>query len=166
MTAMNNPFEAYRQNQYQTATQGELLLMLYRGALDKMEKAKEAIDDNDILNSHQHLIRTQKIVLELMSSVDLENGGKMAQNLFNIYEYMHRRLVRANVKKDREIVEEVEGQVRSLLEAWENALSGEDSAGAGAQAGSNAGAGAQAGSNAGANPYAGSGETSSISFKG
>ena len=157
MTAMNNPYEAYRQNQYQTATQGELLLMLCRGALDFMAKAKETIDNRDIVNSHHNLKRVQKIILELMVSVDRENGGQAAENLISLYEYMYHRLVKANVKKDKEIVEEVERLFRPIKEAWEEALN------TGSAAAPSAGGATSGGAN---NPYAADQETSSISFKG
>jgi len=127
MTAMHNPYQAYRKNQVETATREELLLMLYRGALGFLDKAKKAIGEQDISGSHHNLIRSQKIIAELMSSVDLENGGEVARNLFNLYEYMHRQLVQANIDKDTAPVEEVENMLYSLLEAWQEALNtGED----------------------------------------
>lgn len=123
MSAMqNHPYQAYRRTQVETATREELLFMLYRGALNFLGKARSALEEEDIENSHYYLVRTQNILSELMSSVDLENGGQMAQNLFNLYEYMHRQLVDANLKKSTGPVDEVEKMLQSLLEAWRGAL--------------------------------------------
>ena len=124
--AMNNPYKAYKQNQVQTASQQELLLMLYRGALKFLDKAKAALEEKNIENSHHYLVRTQNIMAELMSSLNYERSedevSELVGGLYNVYGYMRRRLIQANVDKDTAPVEEVEKMFRALLQAWEESV--------------------------------------------
>jgi len=69
---------------------------------------------------HSDLVKTQGVITELMSTLDL-SVGEIATNLFRVYEYMHFRLVEANVKKDAEPVREVLVLLRELLPAWQEA---------------------------------------------
>jgi flagellar biosynthetic protein FliS len=65
-----------------------------------------------------------EIILELMISVDT-SVGPVAQNLFDLYEFMHKHLVEANVKKDAAMVGDVIALLRELLQAWEQAIASE-----------------------------------------
>jgi flagellar secretion chaperone FliS len=116
-----NGYQAYRQTQAQTAAPGELVVMLYRGALRFVAAAAEAIDTRDIQTAHTNLIRAQAIISELNETLDLTRGGELASNLQAIYTYMSRRLIEANLRKDASAAREVEGLLRELLPAWEQA---------------------------------------------
>ena len=116
-----NGYQAYRQTQAQTAAPGELVVMLYRGAVRFVSSAIEAIDSRDIPAAHTNLVRTQAIITELSETLDMERGGEMATNLQAIYEYLNRRLIDANLRKDASIAREVQGLLRELLPAWEQA---------------------------------------------
>ncbi|MCD6363809.1 MAG: flagellar export chaperone FliS [Synergistetes bacterium] len=114
-------YEQYRQMQIQTAKPEQLLLMLYDGAINFLKKAKVAIEEKNIEEAHTSLIRAQDILAELMSSLNMD-VGEIALNLFRLYEYMHYRLVEANVRKDIEPIDEVLGLFQGLKEAWEEAI--------------------------------------------
>jgi flagellar protein FliS len=114
-----NGYQAYRQTQAQTAAPGELVVMLYRGAVRFVSSAIEAIESRDIQAAHTNLVRTQAIITELSQTLDLERGGDIAANLQAIYEYLNRRLIEANLRKDMSIAREVQGLLRELLSAWE-----------------------------------------------
>jgi flagellar protein FliS len=116
-----NGYQAYRQMQAQTAAPGELVVMLYRGAVRFVSSAIEAIDSRDIPAAHTNLVRTQAIITELSETLDMERGGEIARNLQAIYEYLNRRLIDANLRKDASIAREVQGLLRELLPAWEQA---------------------------------------------
>jgi len=116
-----NAYQVYRQTQAQTAAPGELVVMLYQGALRFVTSAIEAIEARDIAASHTSLIRAQAIVNELHESLDIERGGDMARNLASIYDFMQRRLVEANLRKDVTPAREVLGLLRELLPAWQAA---------------------------------------------
>jgi len=117
-----NAYQVYRQTQTQTAAPGELVLMLYRGAIRFLSSAIEAIDAKDTAEAHNKLVRTQDIVASLLGSLDHERGGDVARNLSALYDYMLRRLVEANVRKDARPAREVQGLLRELLPAWEAAV--------------------------------------------
>lgn len=117
-----NAYQTYRQTQTQTATPGELVLMLYRGAMRFVSRAIEAIEATDITAAHNSLVRAQDIIVELHATLDLERGGDVGRNLASIYEYLLRRLVEANLRKDAEPAREVLKLLRELLPAWEGAV--------------------------------------------
>jgi flagellar secretion chaperone FliS len=114
--------DQYKRCNIETATQEEILLMLYDGAIRFLVIAKKALADKDIEKYSNHLIKTQQIVLEFMNSLDIELGGETAQNLYNLYEYFHYRLVQANIKRDVTMVEEVLDHLRNLKKTWEEAI--------------------------------------------
>lgn len=111
----------YKRQQIESASPGELVLMLYDGAVEYLRRAEAVLDGEEpdwIEKFHNHLISAQNIVTELMVSLDLEKGGEVAQNLFRLYEYMHHRLVTANLEKDKEILQEICRLLGRLREAW------------------------------------------------
>lgn len=124
----NGYLNTYRSNAVLTASPGQLVLMLYDGALKAMAIAEQALrqpeDDTrriEVIN-HQ-LQKAQNIVAELQNGLNLEIGGECAQTLYRLYDYHLRRLFEANLKKDITIVQEIEGLVRSLRDAWCEMLS-------------------------------------------
>ena len=119
---MKNPAEIYRRTATETSSPGNLVVMLYRGAIRFIRQAAEAIERKDIPKAHTHLIRAQSIVLELRSALS-QDVGPIAQGLDSVYDYCLRRLMDANVAKDRKAALEVATLLESLLEAWESALS-------------------------------------------
>jgi flagellar protein FliS len=118
---MIQAYQQYQRTQTQTASPGELIVMMYKGALKFLAAARMGLEARDIDAANRNLLRAQEIVLELMISVDV-SVGPVARNLFDLYEFMHRHLVQANVRKDAAMVGEVEGLLRELLGAWEQAV--------------------------------------------
>ncbi len=123
--------QTYRANAVLTASPGQLVLMLYDGALSAMAIAHEAFGQPEantrrfeVIN-HQ-LQKAQNIILELQGGLNMEAGGEFAKTLYRLYDYHNRRLFEANVKKDIKILEEVEGLVRSLRDAWAEMLTKQD----------------------------------------
>lgn len=113
---------SYKRNQIETATPEEILIMLYEGAIRFLVLTKKAKEENDLEKFHVNIIRAQHIIREFMHSLDLEIGGEMAANLYNLYEYLHYRLVQANLKKEVEVVDEVLDHLRKLKTTWEEAI--------------------------------------------
>ena len=118
---MNAAYQTYRQTQAQTAAPGELIVMLYRGAIRFVVSGIEGIEAQNVETSHNHLVRAQAVINELLESIDVERGGEVAGNLWRIYEFMISRLVEANLRKDAAPAREVERLLRDLLPAWEEA---------------------------------------------
>jgi flagellar secretion chaperone FliS len=118
-----NPYaNTYKTQQIQTASQEQLLIMLYEGAIRFLNLAKAGHEEQNFEKFHNNIVKTQRIILEFMSTLDLDVGGDMAQNLFKLYEYLHYQLLQANLKKDVSMVEEVLMHLRELKETWEEAI--------------------------------------------
>jgi flagellar protein FliS len=116
-----NAYNTYRETQTQTADPGELVVMLYKGAARFLASAIEAIGAKNLETANNSFVRAQAIISELSDTLDLKQGGELAQNLFQIYEYMNFRLVDANLRKDAAPAREIETLLRDLLPAWEQA---------------------------------------------
>ena len=113
--------QAYQRTQTETASPGELVVMMYKGAIKFLGSARQNLELRDLEATNRHVLRAQEIILELMISVDV-NVGPVARNLFDLYEFMHRHLVQANIRKDGQMIGEVEQLLRELTPAWEQAV--------------------------------------------
>ncbi|MCM3618780.1 flagellar export chaperone FliS [Sutcliffiella horikoshii] len=118
--AMKNPYQAYQQNSVNTATPGELTLMLYNGSLKFMKLAKKAMEDKNIEMKNINLLKAQKIIQELM--VTLDTSQDVGKSMMTMYDYMNRRLIDANLKNDTAVVEEVEGLMMEFRDAWKQVI--------------------------------------------
>jgi flagellar protein FliS len=114
-------YQQYRQVQFQTASPGELVLMLYDGAIRFLNRAEAATAERDVQTAHQALLRVQAIIEELMGSVRQEDN-QIGPMLVSLYAYMHRRLMEANVRKDVARLREVRGLLERLRDAWREAV--------------------------------------------
>ena len=121
MLVLNRGYSQYLQTQVQTAAPGDLILLLYNGAIRFLNRARVAMDEQDIEVTHVNLIKAENIILELSHALDL-SVASVSANLSRVYDYMYRRLVEANINKDPQIVDEVAGLMRELLSAWEQAI--------------------------------------------
>jgi len=116
----NNAYRQYQQNAVNTASPQELTLMLYNGLVRFLKQAGQSIEEKDIPKAHNFIIRSQDILTEFMSTLDMQY--EVSNGLLALYDYMSRRLVEANVKKDKAIVDEVLGYAEELRDAWAQAM--------------------------------------------
>ena len=124
----------YRTNAVLTASPGQLVLMLYDGALKALGIAREAFaqppeEPKRIETINTQLIKAQAIIAELQNGLNLEAGGEFARTMHRLYDYHNRRLLEANLRKQAAPVVEVERLVRELREAWAQMLSQQPDAG-------------------------------------
>jgi flagellar protein FliS len=118
----NNPYAKYKNTQVETANQEKLVLMLYNGAIKFINRAQEGLDDNDYETVNKLLGKSQAIINELMATLDLERGGEIAENLYNLYDYMNRQLIQANIKKEIEPMIEVQELLKELRSTWQEVM--------------------------------------------
>ena len=111
----------YRQVRVNTASPGKLILMLYQGAIHALKKSVELIDKEDYEGKGACLIKAQDIVMELNMALDMQ-AGEVASSLQQLYLYIYRRLVKANMELDKEAIREAAGILERLYEAWEVAV--------------------------------------------
>lgn len=113
-------YNAYLRSKVMTATPAELTLMLYEGAIKFVNKAIMSIEKDDVMGAHNNLMKTQRIIEELRASLD--HKYPVAKEFDTVYEYILRRLVEANIKKDRDILEEVLEHLRTMRDTWKEVM--------------------------------------------
>ena len=106
-TQQQQRVDSYRLAHVETATPERLLVMLYDSALKYLNLAVPAILQKDLDAVHRNILKVEAIILELMSVLDMEVGGELARNLYELYDYIYRQLVQANLKQDADIIKEV-----------------------------------------------------------
>lgn len=116
----NNAYNVYKTNSVNYSSKDQLLLMLVDGAAKFAKIARQAIIDNDIKKSHENLVKTQDIFIELMATLDV-SAGDWAQNLFQVYGFINENLVKANLKKDVEILDSVIPIIDDVKDTWHEA---------------------------------------------
>lgn len=97
----------------------ELVSMLLDGVLKNLHQARGAIERGDIPLKGETLGKAIRILDNLRASLDFEKGGELADNLSALYDYMERRLLKANVDSDSAVIEEVAGLIGQIREAWQ-----------------------------------------------
>ena len=117
---MQNKLNAYRETHIKTASQGQIIIMLYDEAIRQLDKAVGLLKDGsrryDQVNSA--IIRAQDMVTELMVSLDFDKGGDIAQGLFSLYMFFNQHMMEANLKKDARMLGTVRGHLNELRGAW------------------------------------------------
>jgi len=98
----------------------QLIQMLLDGALGKLSVVKGLLKRNDTAKKGEIIGQAMSIVSGLRLSLDMEAGGDIAVNLDNLYEYIERRLLEANLKNDIDIIDEVVSLLREIKTAWES----------------------------------------------
>ncbi|MCS7208874.1 MAG: flagellar export chaperone FliS [Fimbriimonadales bacterium] len=114
-----NGYERYLETAVETASPARLIVMLYDGAIRFINEASQAMRQRDYETQNTKLQRAQKILAELISSLDFEKGGEIAENLLRLYTYMYNQLVEANISDRSELLEHVVCLLSELREAWD-----------------------------------------------
>ena len=119
---MNAYMNQYQQNQIDTASREQILIMLYDGAIRFTRQARQAMDSGDNKLKMEKISRAMAIVTEFSNTLDREVGGEMADNLDALYHFMIRELTSANLQNDPEKLEVVIGLLTDLRETWMQAI--------------------------------------------
>ena len=114
--AISNPYQQYQQNSIMSANPGQLTLMLYNGAIRFIKTAINSMGKKDISATNNALIRAQDIVRYLDET--LNHDYEIAEQFSLLYDYIYRRLIEANLKKDVSILNELEKMVEELRDTW------------------------------------------------
>ena len=113
-----NPYQKYQENRIEGSSQGEMIILLYEGCIRFMNEAIVFIEENKIQDAHNKIIKAQRIINELMVTLDFEAGGEIAQNLYNLYDFIMNELIKANIKKEKEGLYNSIEVMQELLDAW------------------------------------------------
>ncbi|MFC5469706.1 flagellar export chaperone FliS [Cohnella suwonensis] len=115
----STPYQKYQQSSVQTASPAQLILLLYDGAIRFIKQGVDSMENRNIEKTNENLIKAQKVVNELVASLDHQYS--IAQNLAKIYEYILHLLITANLKKDTAPAVEALNYLVELKEAWSQA---------------------------------------------
>ena len=120
---MNSPVRQYRELNVQTsvgsADPHQLIDMLFQGASDRIMQAEGCMEHHDVEGRANAINACIDILAGLQASLDHDKGGDIAANLESLYDYMQRRLFRANTDNDVAGLREVGDLVRTLRSAWQ-----------------------------------------------
>jgi flagellar secretion chaperone FliS len=116
-----NAYKTYKTNSINYASKEQLLLMLVDGASRFAKIGKQAILDKDIKKAHENIMKTENIFYELMASLDISKAGKWGKSLMSVYDFIVRRLIDANMKKDAKIMDEVIPLIENVKDTWNEA---------------------------------------------
>lgn len=113
-----NVSDIYKQNQVNSSSPKELVVMLYEGCIKFLRLAELGIEENrmDLVNTN--IIKAQNIIQELRVTLNTDAGGEVSEQLANLYDFFLEELIQANIHKDSEKIIYVREQMADLLEAW------------------------------------------------
>jgi len=111
---------AYRDNTIKTASPAELTLMLYDGAIKFCNIALAGFEKNDIGKVNTNIIKAEKIIVEFRATLDFKYP--VAKDFDRVYDYIYRRLVEANIKKDPEILNDALKYIREMRDTWKEVM--------------------------------------------
>ena len=115
-----NPYAKYTNNNVYTASQEELTLMLYEGALKFINQAIVALQNKELAKANDLIIRVEDIVQEFQLTLNRE--FEISKQFEVLYDYMYRRLIDANISKDIVALMEVRDYLREFRDMWKEAM--------------------------------------------
>lgn len=123
---MVNPYnkyiKQYQTNNITTATPEKLMIMLFDGAVQFLQKAKSAIEEKNLKERSANIEGARKIIRELMRTIDLENGNDVSKSLFRLYNKMAMKLIKANVSRNAQLIDEVIEDLTNVRWGFQKAI--------------------------------------------
>ncbi len=119
---MGNQYNKYKQTSVLSASREQILLMLYEGAMKFTKLAIQAIENKQIAERGQNIIRAFDIILELQATLDHKVGGELAGQLEQLYVFMMDQYTKANIKGDAEPLRANLKVLENLYEGWKGAI--------------------------------------------
>lgn len=116
----NQGYAAYANNKVMTASPAELTLMLYEGAIKFSNLALVGIEEKNIQKAHDNIMKVERIIEEFQATLD--HKYPVAKDFDEVYAYLMLRLREANLKKNREIMEEVLEHLRTMRDTWKEVM--------------------------------------------
>ena len=111
--ALPSAYAQYNNSKVLTASPAELTLMLYDGAIKFCNIAELSVEKNDIPRAHENIRKVQNIIGYLHSTLDMK---------YEVSKDLERRLLEANVKKDKEILEEINTHLHAIRDNWKEVM--------------------------------------------
>lgn len=112
-------YKAYTDNNVLMASPLQLVVALYRGALDAVEQARRCLATEDIMGRSKFVSKAVDILGELLGSLDHERGGEVSRRLAALYCYMQKRILEGHTRQADEPFAECSSLLTTLLEGWD-----------------------------------------------
>jgi flagellar protein FliS len=117
-----NAHNAYLESRILSAEPVELICLLYQGAISEVREARRHLQEKNIRARSKSISKVHDILSELTTVLDHKQGGEIAKNLAQLYDYMMRRVTEANFKQIDEPLVEMLGLLTTLKEGWDGVL--------------------------------------------
>lgn len=118
----NKYIKQYQTNNITTATPEKLMIMLFDGAIQFLQKAKTAILEKNLQERSTNIESARKIIRELMRTIDLENGNDVSKQLFRLYNRMAMKLIKANISRNTDLIDEVLDDLTNIRWGFQKAI--------------------------------------------
>ena len=118
----NKYIKQYQASNVNTATPEKLMIMMFDGALQFLQKAKIAIAEGNLKERSINIDGARKIIRELMRTIDLENGNDVYKQLFKLYNKMAMNLIKANVQRNAALIDVVIEDVSNIRWGFQKAI--------------------------------------------
>lgn len=113
----------YRETDVKTGGKEKILLKLFEGAISFSKQGKKHVQEENIEEAHEKLVRAQRIMLELIAAIDEDMmPDEIFDNLVGLYDFVYNRLVQANMDQEVEPIDEALTILDSLYETWQEAV--------------------------------------------
>jgi flagellar protein FliS len=124
--AYKNASSTYKETKIKTASQGQLIIMLYEEAVRQLTLAIEMLElknankkiHDKIEKINKAIMKAEEIITELMVSLDFDQGGDVAKNLFSLYSWFNKELLEAGISQDVERIKTVKNMFMELHDSW------------------------------------------------
>lgn len=124
--AYTNAISTYKETKVRTASQGQLIIMLYDAAIKHLDTGLELlksgsggkVNPGNIEKISNSILKAEEIITELTVSLDFEQGGDIAKNLFSLYTWFNKELLEANIQHNVPRILAVRNLLAELKNAW------------------------------------------------
>lgn len=117
---MNKGFSTYQENNTMGMSQLDLILTVYRGAIGLLNQAKSDFSNQQFSQGRTACDKARKCIVHLYTTLDMEQGGEIAQNLGRLYAYMIEQLDVAVASKSQEMFDSIIGLLTTIKEGWDD----------------------------------------------
>ena len=113
---------SYMRDQILNASPEKIIVLLYDGAIKSLDESRQHIQDADPFRFTELVINAQQIISELIGALKVDIYPELVINLSRLYEFMYQHLVRAQLEKNEEKINQVIHLLKGLRDSWKEAI--------------------------------------------
>lgn len=112
--------DQYTRNSILTASPEKLIQLVYEKAIEVLRTALANFENRELRSGK--LIKAEEIILYLNAIIDIQKGGTISKNFRELYDFIYRQLVDANLNDDSEKVKVSLELLQEMLSTWKEAV--------------------------------------------